>query len=300
MRLRAAVKSLCFVLVAVVAFFALLEAVLWILGGFESRWVPPRVAGAGERTLICTGDSVTFGLGADTNQSYPAQLARLPAIRSRHIRVLNLGRPGQTMRDAVGALDGYLEANPMDSPIVILLAGFNDCAHLPGMFTESPAAARAEPLRDLLAYTRTYRLLRNLLARIREDSGRNSSSLPPVGTGHDDALCRNELSAGGLDRAVSAARTHAFHLFVTTYPIPLEAPRSNLPAITSRVNTLFREEAARRHVPLLDTVACIQSAEASTDEPFYNDDGIHLFARGYQAMAFCVASQLERYLDGDG
>ncbi len=294
---RMFLKRIGFALVAVVCFFALLEGLLWVAGGVRSRWIQPRVTGGGGRTLVCVGDSVTFGLGADTDQSYPSQLARLPEIRGRDVQVVNLGRPGQSLRGAVAGLRDYLTDRPAgEGTLVLLLGGFNDCVHLPGMFTEHATVQQPAPVQAFLARFRTYRLLRNLLARVPERDSGSDTLLPPVGTGHDRDLCRNELGPGALDAALRLSAQHGFQLLVTTYPIPLRAQHSDLPTVTAAVNEILREETRRRGVPLLDTVACVQEAEQASSEPFFNDDGIHLFARGYAAMARCLARMLASFL----
>ncbi len=103
-----------------------------------------------------------------------------------------------------------------------------------------------------------------------------------------------------MERALALARAHPHRLLVTTYPIPVHARYSNLPEITTRVNALLRQETKRLQIPLLDTVACIQREERRSPAPFCNNDGIHLFAQGYGAMARCIAVLLEPYLDGRG
>lgn len=242
---------------------------------------------------------MTFGLGADTDHSYPSQLARLPDIQALDLKIVNLGRAGQTMHDAIRDVDTYLKRKSLPNTVVLLLGGFNDCVNLPGMLSgDQPQPENVRPVRDLLVRTRTYRLLAQILARLRPHAELEKTLLPPPGTGQDVELCRNQLTELGVDAAARLSHQFGFHLLVTTYPVPLHAPNSELPRVTSQVNALLREEVNKRDILLLDIEECVQKAEKASNEPFYNDDGIHLFPVGYGAMARCLADRLVPLLRG--
>jgi len=70
------------------------------------------------RTIVCFGDSLTFGTGADKGQDYPA---RLSAMIGRP--VVNLGIPGDTTAGALARIDTVLEKDPQ---MVLLTIGGND------------------------------------------------------------------------------------------------------------------------------------------------------------------------------
>ncbi|MCP3954212.1 MAG: arylesterase [Desulfobacterales bacterium] len=70
------------------------------------------------KTIICFGDSLTYGTGAGKGQGYPAQLS---ALIGRP--VINLGVPGDTTAGALARIDTVLEKEPR---MVLLTLGGND------------------------------------------------------------------------------------------------------------------------------------------------------------------------------
>lgn len=74
---------------------------------------------ARDATLLCLGDSLTFGFGAAAGASYPARLEQL----SGHV-TQNAGLNGDTAEGALARLPGLLQAN---TPGLLLLSiGGND------------------------------------------------------------------------------------------------------------------------------------------------------------------------------
>jgi len=70
------------------------------------------------KTIICFGDSLTYGTGAGKGMDYPAQLARLIGRP-----VVNLGVPGDTTAGALARIDTVLAQEPR---MVLLTLGGND------------------------------------------------------------------------------------------------------------------------------------------------------------------------------
>ncbi len=70
-------------------------------------------------TIICFGDSLTYGIGAEKGMDYPSQLSRMI---SREI--INAGIPGDTTRDALNRLEEDVLSN--DPRIVLITLGGND------------------------------------------------------------------------------------------------------------------------------------------------------------------------------
>ena len=70
-------------------------------------------------SIICFGDSLTAGIGAEPERSYPAQLERRIGGP-----VLNAGRPGDTTGGALDRLDSDVLSH--DPRIVLITLGGND------------------------------------------------------------------------------------------------------------------------------------------------------------------------------
>jgi acyl-CoA thioesterase-1 len=70
------------------------------------------------KTIVCFGDSLTYGTGAGKGLDYPSQLS---ALIGRP--VINLGVPGDTTAGALARIDTVLEKEPR---MVLLTLGGND------------------------------------------------------------------------------------------------------------------------------------------------------------------------------
>ena len=73
--------------------------------------------------LVCFGDSLTAGYGADEGQSYPDFLQQNLDREGFHYRVVNEGISGNTTKDGVDRLPGILAMKP---EVVVLEFGGND------------------------------------------------------------------------------------------------------------------------------------------------------------------------------
>ena len=76
-----------------------------------------------EPVIVCFGDSLTAGYGADPGKSYPDYLQNLLDARGYHYRVVNKGISGNTTKDGVGRLNDVLGAHPQ---ITVVEFGGND------------------------------------------------------------------------------------------------------------------------------------------------------------------------------
>ena len=73
--------------------------------------------------VVCFGDSLTAGYGADDGQSYPDYLQKALDHDGYHYRVVNEGISGNTTKDGVDRLDQVVAMKP---EVVVLEFGGND------------------------------------------------------------------------------------------------------------------------------------------------------------------------------
>lgn len=95
--------------------------VLWLicsLGCDGDSFNNVRNLGSTREAIVCLGDSLTEGVGANPGEDYPSVMSRELAFP-----VANLGRRGDTTAQALARLPEVLERNPR---LVIVLLGGND------------------------------------------------------------------------------------------------------------------------------------------------------------------------------
>jgi acyl-CoA thioesterase I len=73
--------------------------------------------------IVCFGDSLTAGYGAEPGHSYPDYLQQLLVARGYQYRVINKGVSGNTTKDGVARLKDVLAAHPQ---IAVVEFGGND------------------------------------------------------------------------------------------------------------------------------------------------------------------------------
>jgi len=99
----------------------ILLPVLFFLAGYKLFFSSPQVTNSLPRghNIICFGDSLTYGTGANENMDYPSQLSRLISRP-----VINAGIPGDTTSSALDRLEkDVLHRSPR---IVLITLGGND------------------------------------------------------------------------------------------------------------------------------------------------------------------------------
>ncbi len=130
------------------------------------------------RAMLCIGDSLTFGLGAEPEESYPTQLQAKLAVRGKEWSVVNAGIPGQCSADILERLPSLL--HQLNPEAVCLLVGWNDTWARPDKLDASQIGDAGFPLRF-----RTARLISLLLAQTDELKADDATESPPfLGTWH--------------------------------------------------------------------------------------------------------------------
>ena len=154
-------RKLTGLLLGTVASLASLEALLWVLAGLLA---PEGRAGIelepGTRRIVCLGDSNTYGINLEAEQSYPGRLqSYLDRAPDNPWRVINLGHPGQNTAQMRGRLAENLEAYRPE--ILVLWGGVNN-KWSPAMdhLWEHPDSEPAGERSSLLSHSRAYKALR--------------------------------------------------------------------------------------------------------------------------------------------
>ncbi len=176
----------------------LLEVSLRLLGAFYSKASESDQRQGGDLRVLCVGDSFTFGLGAPSQQSYPAQLERMlnRTYTNRHFVVINRGHPGQNSWEMLQALPKNIADTAPDT--VMLLTGANDHWNFGGYETSPGAGNVWGTSRRLLSKSSLGRLIFLLIDGLdhttghptREvvDQAQNSENPPPEVCGQEDAV----------------------------------------------------------------------------------------------------------------
>ena len=121
-------KRTVFIFICVLFFLFVIEISLRILGQFYSRKDDLEQLNDNEVfSIVCLGDSFTYGWGVDTAYTYPRQLERILNDRNpqRCFKVFNLAVPGSNSSQHLKYLQHLLHKYKKID-LVILLTGTND------------------------------------------------------------------------------------------------------------------------------------------------------------------------------
>ena len=274
-------------LLGVLALLVLLELSLQVAAPLVRRAMlrrPPAVAGSAPLTILCVGDSNTYGLYVPAF-SYPDQLReRLAARFSAPVRVENRGVPGQASGQVADALPGDLaEVRP---DLVLLLAGANDAWNPGGAAGGTPWWMHLRLVRwtaVLLAGVVTdsrFRVDTDAQGEVVVDRGDGPVRVNTAGGG---AAAREgtELAASlrtGLGRAIDECRERGAVPILMTYA-ECEHP------VYRQINSIVRSLARERGLLLVDHEPAFAAAIAheGREALMFNDQ--HPNARGYALMA---------------
>ena len=213
--------------VAILALLSLLllEVVLQLGALAVAMFVPGTVGepASGDRTtVLCVGDSFTYGLGASSHDtgSYPAQLAaQLESEQPGRWRVVNEGYPGRNSRQILVRLAAQLERHHPN--YVLLLVGLNDRWSRPALLDlEADPDAQVAAGNGFRFEFRTLRLWRWLRGKL---ASRAPTSFAPSLASDDPARVRDAATRDvnpPSDPGALAARVDA---------LDLGAPGSALP-----------------------------------------------------------------------
>ena len=132
-----------------------LQVLAWTTFHAAQRETSPPDSAA--HTVLCVGDSFTYGMGAVTEGgAYPSRLAR--RLAPADVAVQNAGWPGQNSRDVLLSLSTHLQRHEPD--LVYVLVGLNDGWSLPAPVSDDELTRGADPASEHFSWRwRTARLL---------------------------------------------------------------------------------------------------------------------------------------------
>lgn len=172
---RLLLKRLVLSAAAAACSLAALEGLLWL----GSLTVGPRGGGprddAARETILCVGDSHTYGIYCSQEEAYPGRLeSRLRERAPGRYRVVNLGLPGMNSSQIRRRLPLWLDR--YRPSIVVFCAGMNNVWNTSD--TENAASDQA-PI-SLLRGLRLYRLYRLTVSAFREGRREEEPAVRPA------------------------------------------------------------------------------------------------------------------------
>jgi acyl-CoA hydrolase len=146
------------------------------------------------KTIVCLGDSITSGVGAEPGQPYPALLA---AKLNRE--VINEGVPGDTAEDGLARVDQALAHDPW---MVIVELGGND------ILRRVPPGRTEAALRQVLDRLLAARVVPVLVELEVPFAGRYSDVFERIEDDYDIPVVEEALGEILLDPALKADPIH--------------------------------------------------------------------------------------------
>jgi len=276
-------RTLLFALIALVVI-----EVAWQLAALATRNIYARSAASAPRegalTILCVGDSHTYGAPLPEPQSYPFQLERsLRSTYQRDIQVVNLGVPGMNTPMVANRLEGQIARLHPD--LVIAWAGANSFWNA----TETESwEGWTNALRGWLFRLRTVRFVAMAWFNMTGFAHARAELLEWVGDrttwqfgeervvmdkGEPDQLSEERVRNGlrfDYTRMILTARSYETPIFFVTYPY--EA------GIFRIANDTIRAVAAEHGVDVIVTESALERARSdgfTTDELIVNAAGPH-------------------------
>jgi acyl-CoA thioesterase-1 len=146
------------------------------------------------RTIVCLGDSITSGVGAEPGQPFPALLAT-----KLNREVINEGVPGDTAEDGLARVDQALAHDPW---MVIVELGGND------ILRQVPPARTEAALRQVLDRLLAARVVPVLVELEVPFAGRYSDVFKRIEDDYDIPVIEGALGEILLDPALKADPIH--------------------------------------------------------------------------------------------
>ncbi len=164
-----------------------------------------RKQGGSDYTILCMGDSFTFGIGATTGRAYPMQLEDLLNARtdSRRFTVVNRGIGGHNTSQIRHDAQGWLAEFQPD--LVVLLAGGPNLWNFWGYASYQSKQGILAWMNDRLYRIRLFKLIKLLFRGLAEDKGRPGGGQGKA-SGHPQATHTETDRGSQQSTGVSASK----------------------------------------------------------------------------------------------
>ena len=228
-----------------------------------------------QRRILFIGDSCTFGLGVENNQTFPAVIQEcLPGVQC-----VNAGVPGYTSFQGRIWLE-QLPANPPFDTVVITF-GFNDDLRWDNMSDLRHSELIARERTQLLNQSRLLELMSSLMARKAPKTAEASERTRP-------RLNCKEFEQQILE-ILEICRARGARPILVIWPYTLQVLENG--AATAKQRAL-RRIAAREHVELVDLTTVFKGREGAA----LFIDSIHAGPHGNRLVAETLLPHLRRGL----
>jgi lysophospholipase L1-like esterase len=179
-----------------------------------------RSAVAGTQTVLCIGDSFTFGIKVPDEEKYPAILERLLNAGSTDpkYRVINVGRPGKSSGFVLASLDKWIRR--YRPRVVVIMTGWNcNDSDFAEYRVQSGRGAGLTRVKLALFLNRfaTYRLAKYLVARF-ESVPTESVYRRVISMELYDFQDYQRVGLGNLTKICERLKQRGVPLVLLTYP----------------------------------------------------------------------------------
>jgi tetratricopeptide (TPR) repeat protein len=149
LNLKKIIKNILLILAGIILILFILEMILRIYGFFYEKIDKRIFKNKNNYTILCIGDSYTYGVGAPEKKDFPSQLEiMLNSNLQKKFKVINRGVPGQNSTEALQNLKEQIKIYKPD--LIILNIGDGNFTNYYGYGTQ---------LNKFLYRFRTYKLL---------------------------------------------------------------------------------------------------------------------------------------------
>ncbi len=223
----------------------------------------------GPLSVVCLGDSCTFGLGVEDGETFPARLAAATGLG-----VLNAGVPGYSAYQGRRLLEGRIGS--WRPRAVVIQFGWNDAADWDGRSDAEHAALLARGP-GILFRSRFVQLLASLLPGRSGDTPRETSA-------SGRPRLTPEEFGGELRSLIRLSRSEGARPLLVLWPARYHLRGIRVPPHLD----VIRRVAAAERVPLVDLFEVFSRSGGAA----LYADAIHATAAGDQAVADAVAKAL--------